>query len=182
MSGAKRRILIIGRNGQVSRSLRETLDAAGHDVIQLGRPEIDLSDPNSSLTLSLRRAPTLSSILQPTPPSIKPRTNLLLAEAINVVGAEAVAKAAAKAGAPIVHFSTDYVFDGSKSSPYVETDATGPICVYGRTKLAGERRVARREPAPHHLAHRVGLQPVRKQLRQDHASTEPRASRTSGCR
>ena len=70
----------------------------------------------------------------------------LLAEAINAVGAEAVAKAAAKAGAPIVHFSTDYVFDGSKSSPYVETDATGPICVYGRTKLAGERRVASANP------------------------------------
>ena len=70
----------------------------------------------------------------------------LLAEAINTVGAEAVAKAAAKAGAPIVHFSTDYVFDGRKSSPYVETDATGPIGVYGRTKLAGEHRVALANP------------------------------------
>ena len=167
MSSAERRILIIGHNGQVSRSLREILGAAGHDVIQLGRPEIDLSDPNAVADAVLASRPDV--VVNPAAYTAvdKAEDEPLLTEAINVAGAEAVAKAAAKAGSPIVHFSTDYVFDGHKKSPYVETDATGPTCVYGRTKLAGELRVASRKPSPYHLAHGVGLQSVRKQLRQN---------------
>ena len=114
MSGAGRRILVIGRNGQVSRSLQETLGAAGHDVIQLGRPEIDLSDPNAVADAVLACRPDV--VVNPAAYTAvdKAEDEPLLAEAINAVGAEAVAKAAAKAGAPIVHFSTDYVFDGTQ--------------------------------------------------------------------
>ena len=60
--------------------------------------------------------------------------------AVNAVGAEAVARAAAELGAAIVHLSTDYVFDGCNRSPYVETDASAPLGVYGQSKRAGEER------------------------------------------
>jgi dTDP-4-dehydrorhamnose reductase len=69
-----------------------------------------------------------------------------LAEAVNAVGAEIIAKAAATIGAAIIHFSTDYVFNGEKGTPYVETDIPTPIGVYGRTKLAGEILVAAANP------------------------------------
>lgn len=71
------------------------------------------------------------------------------ARRVNAEGAENAARAAAAAGCPIVHLSTDFVFDGRKSTPYTEDDRPVPLSEYGRTKLEGERRVA--EVAPHHL-------------------------------
>jgi dTDP-4-dehydrorhamnose reductase len=70
-----------------------------------------------------------------------------LAEAVNCAAAGHVAAAAARVGATIVHVSTDYVFDGSKREPWVESDPTGPLGVYGETKLGGERAVARANPS-----------------------------------
>ena len=145
----RRRIVgsfIIGKNGQLSRSLWESLSAAGHEVIQLGRPDIDLSLPDTVTDPILAARPDI--VINPAAYTAvdKAEDEPLIAAAVNAVGADAVAKAAAMAGAAIVHFSTDYVFDGCKSSPYVETDATGPIGVYGRTKLEGERRVALANP------------------------------------
>jgi dTDP-4-dehydrorhamnose reductase len=70
-----------------------------------------------------------------------------LAFAINATAAGVIAAAAANAGAPVIHFSTDYVFAGTSKVPYVETDATGPIGVYGTSKLAGEGAVAAANPA-----------------------------------
>ena len=116
MTGAKRRILIIGHNGQAKQiTLGTPSCAAGHDVIQLGRPDIDLSHPDSVTDAILAARPDV--VINPAAYTAvdKAEDEPLLAEAINAVGAEAVAKAAAKAGAPIVHFSTDYVFDGCKS-------------------------------------------------------------------
>ncbi len=146
MTGAKRRIVLIGHTGQLSRSLWEQLCAAGHDVIRLGRPGVDLSLPDSVTDAILAARPDV--VINPAAYTAvdQAEDEPLIAAAVNAAGAEAMARAAAKAGAPIVHFSTDYVFDGCKTSPYVETDAPGPIGVYGRTKLEGERRVALANP------------------------------------
>jgi dTDP-4-dehydrorhamnose reductase len=146
VSTAARRIVVIGRDGQVSRSLWDALRAAGHEVIRLGRPDVDLTKPRSVSAAILAARPEI--VINPAAYTAvdKAEDEPALAEAINSAGAEAVAAAAAEVGAAIVHFSTDYVFDGRKRTPYVETDATGPIGVYGRTKLEGEHRVAAANP------------------------------------
>jgi dTDP-4-dehydrorhamnose reductase len=139
-------IVIIGRNGQVARSLWDVLRAAGRSVVQIGRPDVDLLDPQSMTDAILSAKPSIVINAAAYTAVDKAEDELEIAEAINSTGAEIVARAAALAGAPIVHFSTDYVFDGSKRSPYLETDTPAPLGVYGRTKLAGEQRVVAANP------------------------------------
>lgn len=146
MTSAARRIVLIGRNGQVSTSLFATLSAAGHQVIQLGRPEVDLARPDTVNDAILTARPEVVINAAAYTAVDRAEDEPLIAEAINATGAGVAASAAAKVGAPIIHFSTDYVFDGSKATPYVETDTPAPLGVYGRTKLAGEQLVAHANP------------------------------------
>lgn len=135
------RIAVTGKSGQVVTALIERGAAAGHEIIALGRPELDLTDPT-----------TVASVLQAVVPDVvvsaaaytavdKAEIEADLAHAVNNAGAGAVARAAKALGVPMVHVSTDYVFDGMLDRPYVESDATGPTGVYGASKLAGEQAV-----------------------------------------
>lgn len=137
------RVLVTGCQGQVVRALMERGAAAGHEIVTLGRPSLDLADDVS----------TIANIVAATKPDAivsaaaytavdRAETEAELAHAVNVRGAGAVAAAASALGVPLVHLSTDYVFDGEKDGAYIEDDATGPTGVYGRTKLAGEQTVA----------------------------------------
>ena len=101
-----------------------------------------------------------------------------LAFAINAHAAATLASETARHGIPLIHISTDYVFDGRKGAPYVETDATAPLNVYGAEQAC--RRAGRRrcEPASRDPAHVMGLQPARAQFRQDDLAPGRRA-RTS---
>jgi dTDP-4-dehydrorhamnose reductase len=146
VTGSARRIVVIGRNGQVSRSLGQTLGAAGHDVIQLARPVVDLLYPTGVADAISAVRPDLVVNAAAYTGVDAAEDDSAIAEAINASGAETAARAAAASGAPIIHFSTDYVFDGIKTSPYVETDPVRPLSVYGRSKLEGERRVAAANP------------------------------------
>lgn len=135
------RIAVTGRSGQVVRSLLERGEAVGHGVIALGRPELDLADP-ASVTHALESvAPDVIVSAAAYTAVDKAESERDLAYAINGTGAAAVADAARGLGVPLVHVSTDYVFDGMLDRPYVESDPTGPTGVYGASKLAGEKAV-----------------------------------------
>ena len=135
------RIAVTGRTGQVATSLLERGQAAGHEVIALGRPELDLADPASVLRALEAVAPDAIVSAAAYTAVDKAEIERELASAINGRGAGAVADAACAIGVPLIHLSTDYVFDGRLDRPYVETDATGPTGVYGASKLAGEQAV-----------------------------------------
>ena len=136
------RILVTGREGQVVRSLVERGPEAGHEIIPLGRPELDLTaDPETIIdAISAERPDAIVSAAAYTAVD-KAESEPDLAYAINARGAEAVAQAASRLGVPLIHLSTDYVFDGTKLAAYSEEDPTGPTSTYGASKLAGEQAV-----------------------------------------
>lgn len=135
------RIAVTGKVGQVVTSLLERGAATGHEVIALGRPEMDLAAPASvSWTLEAVAPDVIVSAAAYTAVD-KAESESDLAHAVNGRGAGAVAEAAGALGVPLVHVSTDYVFDGTLYRPYIESDPTGPRGVYGASKLAGEQAV-----------------------------------------
>ena len=136
------RILVTGREGQVVRSLVERGPSAGHEILALGRPELDLvRDPDAIVAAIEAQHPDVLVSAAAYTAVDKAETEPELAFAINQRGAGAVARAARLIGAPLVHLSTDYVFDGTKESPYTEEDSPCPTGVYGASKLAGEQAV-----------------------------------------
>jgi dTDP-4-dehydrorhamnose reductase len=141
------RLYVIGGEGQVARSLREA--AARDPAIVFGcsdRASVDLLRPASVTAALAGFRPDV--VINPAAYTAvdKAESDAEAAFAINRDGAVAVAAAAAGLGAPVIHFSTDYVFDGRKTGAYVETDPTTPQSVYGRSKLAGELAVASANP------------------------------------
>jgi dTDP-4-dehydrorhamnose reductase len=136
------KILVIGREGQLARGLVEAADPSGVQVVAFGRPDIDLVDEKSVAALVSRERPdaVVNAAAYTAVDAAENQSGL--ANAVNALGAEYVAGACAAHSIPIVHISTDYVFDGTKDSPYREDDPTGPINAYGRSKLEGERLVA----------------------------------------
>lgn len=136
------RIAVTGKEGQVARSMQALGPEMGVEIIAVGRPEMDLSDPASvRAALEAARPDVIVSAAAYTAVD-KAETEQDLAFAINGAGAGSVADAAASLGVPVLHLSTDYVFDGSKSARYLESDPTGPTSAYGASKLEGEARVA----------------------------------------
>jgi len=140
------RVLIIGGKGQVSTSLLETFRTTSCHVRQLGRPAVDLLEPRSVADAIAKFEPTIVVNAAAYTAVDKAEDEPDVAKAVNAIGAEAVAKAATTAGAAIIHFSTDYVFDGRKTTPYVETDPIAPLGIYGQTKALGEHLVAAANP------------------------------------
>ena len=140
------KIAVTGKAGQVVTSLIERGSAAGHEVIALGRPEMDLGDPASVAREFEAAAPDAIVSAAAYTAVDKAESESELAYAVNGAGAGAVAKAAKALGVPLVHVSTDYVFNGRLDRPYVESDPTGPTGVYGASKLAGEQAVLAEHP------------------------------------
>jgi dTDP-4-dehydrorhamnose reductase len=112
-------------------------------VVAVGRPELDLADPKSLAAAIARERPDIVVNAAAYTAVDKAEAEPAVAHAINALGAEHVATACAASAIPIIHISTDYVFDGTKDGPYLEDDPIAPINVYGRTKLEGEQRVAK---------------------------------------
>lgn len=138
-SGLK--IAVTGRSGQIVNALLERGGMAGHEVVALGRPGLDLADPASIMQALAATAPDVVVSAAAYTAVDLAETESDLAHAVNGAGAGAVARAARVLGVPLVHISTDYVFDGALDRPYCEDDRPRPIGVYGASKLAGEQAV-----------------------------------------
>ncbi|MGY3494950.1 dTDP-4-dehydrorhamnose reductase [Bradyrhizobium sp. USDA 4502] len=148
------RLYVIGGEGQIARSLREAAALENDVVFGYGaRPEVDLLQHSSVERAVADFRPDV--IINPAAYTAvdKAESEPDLAFAVNRDGARAVALVAAKRGLPIIHISTDYVFDGKKNGTYIEDDAVNPQGVYGRSKLEGERVVA--EVNPKHIVLRT---------------------------
>jgi len=138
-----KKILITGVNGQVGHALKHALATdATLNVISLDRSQLDLTDAEAIRRVVQAHKPDL--IINPAAYTAvdKAESEPELAYAINAVAPRVLAEEAANIGASLIHFSTDYVYSGNKVDPYVETDATYPISVYGQSKLAGEIAVS----------------------------------------
>jgi dTDP-4-dehydrorhamnose reductase len=135
------RVLVTGAHGQVGADVAELL-AGRADVIACDRAALDLADP-AAISERVRAArPALIVNAGAYTAVDRAESEADLARAVNARAPEVLAAEAKRAGALLVHYSTDYVFDGAKGGAYVEDDPTAPLGVYGATKLEGERAVA----------------------------------------
>lgn len=133
-------ILLIGTNGQVGRELHKMLPRAG-EVTALDRQRLDLTQP-ADIRSAIRTARPQFIVNAAAYTAVdKAESEESVARAINAVAPAVMAEEAAKIGATLIHYSTDYVFDGTKASPYTEEDSPNPLNAYGRTKLEGELAV-----------------------------------------
>lgn len=134
-------VLLIGAQGQVGQELVKALAPLTETlgpVTAIGRQELDLTDLDAIAQKVATVQPTLIINAAAYTAVDKAETEPELAHRINAEAPKTLAESAAKCGAALIHISTDYVFDGSAGFPYRETDATGPVSTYGKTKLAGE--------------------------------------------
>ncbi len=134
------KILLIGKNGQVGSDLAALLPSLG-EVIALDRSRLDLSQPGQIRETILQVRPHLIVNAAAYTAVDQAESDEAAAFAVNAKAPGVMAEAAKKIGAALVHYSTDYVFDGSKSTPYCESDSPNPMNVYGKSKLAGERAI-----------------------------------------
>lgn len=134
------KILLLGNTGQLGWELHRTLLTLG-DLIALDYPEIDMADPQSIRTLVRNHQPDLIVNATAYTDVDKAESEPELAMAINGTGPGILAEEAQRLGGALIHYSTDYVFDGTKGEAYTEEDEPNPINVYGETKLAGEQAV-----------------------------------------
>ena len=139
MSG-RLKILISGQHGQVSQALQQCLGAR-HDLIVPGRGLLDLTHPDAirQQVRSLRPQLIINAAAHTAVDQAQSEPEL--AFAINASAPGVFAEEARELGIPLIHYSTDYVFDGSKPAPYTEDDEPHPLSVYGQSKLAGERAI-----------------------------------------
>jgi dTDP-4-dehydrorhamnose reductase len=136
------RIVITGAGGMLGRDVAEAAGAAGHAAVLLARADLDVADAEAAAGRIAAAAPDAIVNCAAWTDVDGAEAHEAEALAVNGQGAGNVARAAAAAGAFLVHVSTDYVFDGAADRPYVESDPVAPLGAYGRTKLAGEQAVA----------------------------------------
>ena len=140
MTRDAKRILLIGKNGQVGWELQRTLAALG-EVLAVDRQGMDLTDPDSIRRVIRDSRPDLIVNAAAYTAVDKAESEVDMATAINGNAPGIMAEEAKRLGIALVHYSTDYVFDGAKTQPYVEDDPVNPLGVYGASKLAGEQAI-----------------------------------------
>lgn len=140
-------ILVAGKSGQVARSLCEAAEKrSGIKLVAMGRPDLDIADRESVDRALAQVKPDVLINAAAYTAVDNAENDREAAYAGNEAGPRHLAEASAAQGIPIIHLSTDYVFDGEGDRPYKESDAVSPLGVYGKSKLAGEEAVARANP------------------------------------
>ncbi|MEG4283363.1 dTDP-4-dehydrorhamnose reductase [Microcoleus sp. A006_D1] len=134
------KILLAGGSGQLAQELQPILLSVG-EVISVDRTRVDLSQPETIRQAMADIQPDLVINSGAYTAVDKAESDAELAHAVNGIAPGIIAEECEKLGASLIHFSTDYVFDGSKSSAYLETDSTNPLGTYGKSKLAGEEAI-----------------------------------------
>ena len=134
------KILLLGSTGQLGWELNRTLLNLG-DLVALDYPQINLAKPDTVRSVVHEHQPDLIINATAYTDVNKAESEVDLAMAINGMGPGILAEEAKKLNCALIHYSTDYVFDGTKDRPYIETDLANPLSVYGQTKLAGENAV-----------------------------------------
>jgi dTDP-4-dehydrorhamnose reductase len=140
------RVAVVGTQGQVARSLAERGAARGIEVVNVGRPALDLLNIDSVEATLTGVAPSLVVNAAAYTAVDQAESDEETAEQINGRAAGRIAEVAQRLGVPVIHLSTDYVFDGTLDRPYRETDPVAPVSAYGRSKLVGEQLVAAAHP------------------------------------
>jgi len=151
------RIVITGAAGMLGHDVAAAVRQAGHEPITLARAELDIVDRDAVDAAVATAAPDVVVNCAAQTDVDRAQEQPRQALEINGAGAGNVARAAAAAGAWTIHVSSDYVFDGTKTEPYVESDPVDPRSVYGRSKLEGERAVARAAPGRHTIVRSAWL-------------------------
>jgi dTDP-4-dehydrorhamnose reductase len=141
------RILLIGKNGQVGSELAGLLPSLCN-VVALDRTQLDISKPDEARRAIRDFRPQLIVNTAAYTAVDKAESDEAMAETINADFPALLAEEAKRIGAAVVHYSTDYIFDGLKNTPYDESDPPNPVSVYGKTKLAGEQAI-RDSGVPH---------------------------------
>jgi dTDP-4-dehydrorhamnose reductase len=147
-----KRVLILGANGQLGIELQKAFQSAG-EVTAMGRNQCDLANPKTIRKVMAEVRPALVLNAAAYTAVDRAESEPQLATWVNAVAPGVLAQEVRKLGAMLVHYSTDYVFDGSKKRPWVEDDAVNPLNTYGRTKLAGEQEIT--EAGGRHLIFRT---------------------------
>jgi dTDP-4-dehydrorhamnose reductase len=140
------KILLTGKDGQVGFALHKKLASLG-EVIATNRHELDLGNPEAIKTFIDKIQPDIIINAAAYTQVDKAESEKLLAHQINAVAPQVLTEQASELNIPIIHFSTDYVFDGLKHEPYIETDQVNPQSVYGQSKWEGEEAIR------HHKKH-----------------------------
>ena len=180
MTGSPR-VLIVGGAGQVGRELQRSFASFG-DIVAVDRESLDIAIPEEIRALIRRVRPQVILNAAAYTAVDRAESEPELAMAINGDAPRVLAEEARSSDALLVHYSTDYVFDGSKAAPWIEDDAPHPLSVYGASKLAGEEAIRESRRALSHLPHQLGLRSARKQLLAHDAAPGARARCTSGGR
>jgi dTDP-4-dehydrorhamnose reductase len=133
-------ILLLGRHGQVAWELQRTLHSIGHVTI-LGSADLDLANGEQIRAMVRQLRPQIVVNAAAYTAVDKAESDVEMARSINSIAPQILAEEAKQLGALLVHYSTDYIFDGQKNNAYSEEDATNPLGVYGQTKLEGEQSI-----------------------------------------
>lgn len=149
MTAGSATLLVFGRHGQVGSELLRAPPPPGWTVRGLGRDEADLTRPDTVAAAVAVARPTVVVNAAAYTAVDRAESEAELAFAVNRDGPAALARACARQGVPLIHLSTDYVFNGRKPAPYVEDDPIDPLNVYGASKAAGEQAV--REAGADHI-------------------------------